>query len=121
MVWKRQVWGLKAGDLSALDRRYDAIKAFETALSAYGKALEFNPNDPKVWHEKGVILRQLDRKNDALKAFDKSIELNPKKTDSWYEKGLTLKELGRDEESINCFKKVLELEPSHTMARHKLK
>jgi len=118
---KGKVWALKGGDLTAIDRKYDAMKAFETALTTYGKALELNPKDALLWFEKGAVLNKLDKPNEALKAFDKSIEINPESTNSWYEKGLILKELGNEADAMNCFRKVLELDPSHTLARHKIK
>jgi tetratricopeptide (TPR) repeat protein len=118
---KGKVWGLKGTDLSSIDRKYDAMKAYETALGAYTKALELNKTDAALWFEKGVILNKLDKVNDALSAFDRSIELNPNNSKAWYEKGLVLKELGNESNAINCFKKVLELDPSHTLARHKIK
>ncbi len=98
-----------------------AIKAFNNALQSYEKAIQINPKDANLWHEKGVILREVDRGNEAIRAFDKSIEINPDGPNAWYDKGVTLKGLGREEEATKCFQRVLELNPSHTMARHKLK
>ena len=121
MYGKGAVWRLKAKDLAALDRRYDDVKAYDNALRAYDKAIELNPNNAKLWHEKGNVLKQLDRGNEAIRAFDKSIEIDPGNIKAWYDKGVTLKELAREDEARRCFGKVLELDPSHTLARHKLK
>jgi tetratricopeptide (TPR) repeat protein len=118
---KGKIWGSKGTDLFAIDRKYDAMKAFETALGAYTKAIELNTTDAALWFEKGVILNKLEKINDALSAFDTSIQLDPLKTNAWYEKGLVLKELGNEANAIKYFKKVLELDPSHTMAKHKIK
>jgi len=118
---KGKVWGLKGNDLTSIDRKYDAMKTFENALNAYGKAIELNPKDAVLWFEEGVVLNKLGKANEALKAFDKSIEINPDSTGAWYEKGLITKELGNEADAVNCFKKVMELDPSHTLARHKLK
>ncbi len=121
MYGKGAVWKLKATDLAALDRRYDAVKAYDNALRAYDKAIELNPNNSKLWHEKGNVLKDLDRGNEAIRAFDRSIELDPRNTNSWYDKGVALKELGTETEATRCFERVLELDPTHTLARHKLK
>ena len=118
---KGKVWELKGRDLASIDRKYDAMKAFETALIAYGKALELNPKDAVLWFEKGVILNKLGKANEALKAFNNSIEINPDSANTWYEKGLITKELVSEADAQNCFKKVMELNPSHTLARHRLK
>ena len=77
---KGKVWGLKGSDLAALDRRYDAIKAYETALAAYEKAIGASPGNSTLWLEKGIILKELDRKNEGIRALDKSIEINPNNT-----------------------------------------
>jgi tetratricopeptide (TPR) repeat protein len=68
----------KDGDIKALDFYYLGIEAsasndYETALQAYNKSIEINPNDLDNWCEKTCILYQLGRFNESIEFADKAI------------------------------------------------
>ncbi len=46
-------------------------------LSELDEALARNPRSAAFWHAKGVLLVQLDRREEALAAFDQAVELAP--------------------------------------------
>ena len=51
-----------------LDEHDDAIKN-------YDKAIELDPNDPDPWNNKGELLDELGKEEEANKCFDKVDEL----------------------------------------------
>lgn len=57
-----------------------AAAAFEdipAILAELDEALARNPQSAAFWHAKGVLLVQLDRREEALAAFDRAVELAP--------------------------------------------
>jgi|GEM_PF-2042387 len=66
--------------------------------------------------EKGKLLRQLNRPDNAIVCFDKAIDLNPKNAYAWFEKGWTLGGERRFKEALECFDKVLQVDPDNAMA-----
>lgn len=67
-----------------------------------------------------MILRCLDRAEDALNCFNKSLKLNPGSSEVWSNKGSILMKTNTDE-GMNCLKRALELDPLNTHARLELK
>ena len=57
---------------------------------AFDKAIELQPDYTKAWINKGEILAQLKRYDEAVRAFDAAIEINPNLFEVWYNKGLAL-------------------------------
>jgi tetratricopeptide (TPR) repeat protein len=47
------------------------------SLVCFEKAVKISPQNPTVWNNKGVVLRELGRYQEALSCFDKAIELDP--------------------------------------------
>ena len=81
------------------------------SLECFDKAIEIGPTNPYSWSEKGRILVDLKRPDEALKCFDKAIEIGPTNPYSWSEKGCTLVNLNRVEEAIECYNKAIEINP----------
>ncbi|MGB7571049.1 MAG: tetratricopeptide repeat protein, partial [Methanothrix sp.] len=68
--------------------------------------------DPKyayAWNNKGAVLSDQGKKEEALKAYEKAIELDPKFAYPWNNKGLALKALGRKSQADECFARAKEL------------
>ncbi len=66
--------------------------------------------------QKGRILMDEGKFNDALGFFEQALLLNQDDPDLWNNKGTALRSLGRYEESIECFNKSLEIEPRDKFA-----
>jgi Flp pilus assembly protein TadD len=47
------------------------------AIKAYDKSIKVNPQNSKVWIDKGAALVKLGKSDEAIKAYDKAIEINP--------------------------------------------
>lgn len=88
------------------------LDEYEEALEEFGKGLEINPQDARIWGYKGVVLYRLGRYKEALEAFDKSLGINPKNAKIWSFKGSTLYMLDRPEEALKAFEKALQKNPN---------
>jgi len=66
--------------------------------------------------EKGQILMDDGKFDDALGFFEQALLLNQTDPDLWNYKGVALRSLGRYEESMECFNKSLEIEPRDKFA-----
>jgi tetratricopeptide (TPR) repeat protein len=88
-----------------------------TALSYFDKAIELDPLNYLAWANKGLILKTLDRLDDALLCYNRALTINPEYVTVWYNKGVLLGSIGNFEEAIKAFDKVLELNPTHEFAQ----
>jgi len=61
--------------------------------------------------DKGQLLMNDGKFEDALGYFEQALLLNQDDPDLWNYKGIALRSLGRYEESMECFNKSLEIEP----------
>ena len=88
-----------------------------TALNYFDKAIELDPLNYLAWANKGLILKSLDRVDDALLCYNRALGINPQYTTVWYNKGVLLGSIGNFAEAIKAFDKVLELNPNHEFAQ----
>jgi len=61
--------------------------------------------------DKGQLLMNDGKFEDALGYFEQALLLNQDDPDLWNYKGIALRSLGRYEESMECFNKSLEIDP----------
>lgn len=87
------------------------------ALSHFDKAIELDPLNYLAWANKGLILKTLDRLDDALLCYNRALAINPNYITVWYNKGVLLGSIGNFDEAIKSFNKVLELNPNHEFAK----
>jgi tetratricopeptide (TPR) repeat protein len=85
-------------------------------LSYFDKAIELDPLNYLAWANKGLVLKSLDRLDDALLCYNRALTINPEYVTVWYNKGVLLGSIGNFDEAINAFDKVLELNPNHEFA-----
>lgn len=78
-----------------------AMKALEAAVQA-------DPENPRVWLERGRVLNRLARFEEALESFDRAIGLAPLHAEAWYQRGLALTKLGRMQEALDAFQRARE-------------
>ncbi len=88
-----------------------------TALEYFDKAIELDPLNYLAWANKGLVLKTLDRLDDALLCYNRALSLNPQYITVWYNKGVLLGSIGNFNEAITAFNKVLELNPNHEFAK----
>jgi superkiller protein 3 len=69
------------------------MQRFDESLASLDKAIEFNSENAEAWNDKGVILRRLERNEEALDCFQRAIKLDP--SNELYQENLN--DLGWDE------------------------
>ncbi|WP_455392359.1 tetratricopeptide repeat protein [[Eubacterium] cellulosolvens] len=85
-------------------------------LNYFDKAIELDPLNFLAWANKGLVLKSLDRMDDALLCYNRALTINPNYITVWYNKGVLLGSIGNFDEAIKAFDKVLELNPKHEFA-----
>ena len=83
---------------------------YRIALKSINKALNLGQNDFDYLLLKVIILRDLERYEEALMVCDKIIEIDQ---EGYMWKGGILHELGRYEEAIKVYDRLIELEPNN--------
>jgi tetratricopeptide (TPR) repeat protein len=60
---------------------------YEEAIVSYYKALEINPNHYQIWLNRGMVLVNLDRLEEAISSFNLSLETCDDEHESGYIRG----------------------------------
>jgi len=92
-------------------------EAANTAMDCFDKAIDLDPLNYLAWSNKGLILKKLNRKEDAIACYDKAIEINPKFPNAWFNKGVLLGTIGKIDEAIKCLDEVLRIKPDNVLAK----
>ena len=84
----------------------------QEAVNVYEYLINQGLNDPLVFSNYGLILKNHGRLKDAERFLRKAIKSNINCANAHYNLGLTLSLLGRESEAFNCLIKVNEIDPS---------
>lgn len=90
---------------------YVNAQHYGEALEAYEQALHLNPNDVRIYVNKGIALDELGRYEEALAAYEQALSLSPNDTPILVNKGADLDALGRYEEALAVYERALQLKP----------
>ena len=80
------------------------------------EAIEINPNFADAYSNRGVILQEMRRYDEALQSYDNAIKINPNHFFSHGNRGITLKDLNRYDEALNSFDRAIEINPNFVEA-----
>ncbi len=89
------------------------------AEEVYGKVLESNPDDPRVFCNLGSLFDQQGRLVEAVENYRKALDIVDF-AEAHYNLGNTLIKLGKDEESVFSFKHAIKLKPDYQEATNNL-
>ena len=93
---------------------------FEYAISAYGKALEYDKLSPVrkagILSDRGVAYWRLKKTDKALADFTAAIELNAQYPQVYNNMGNVYMDLNRYKEAVEAFSKAIELAPTYGVA-----
>lgn len=67
--------------------------------------------NPLEWFNKGNVLYNLSRYDEAIYAYDQAIELDQSYAEAWYGEGETLFDQGRYNESIKAYNTAIAINP----------
>jgi protein O-GlcNAc transferase len=89
--------------LQGLQRREEALVAYETALA-------INPSDPRTRNNYGVALEELGRHEQALASYDQALALESAYAEAHNNRGNALLELSRPAEALASYDRALGLD-----------
>ena len=84
----------------------------QEAVNVYEYLINQGLNDPLVFSNYGLILKNHGRLKDAERFLRKAVKINNNFANAHYNLGLTLSLLGRESEAFNCLIKANEIDPS---------
>lgn len=85
---------------------------YEDALECYVQECQENPNNPRAWYGRGVVLQVLASLEEAIKCYDEALRLDPQNIDAWTSKGVAYRTLGMDMDALKCYDEALKLNPN---------
>ena len=80
---------------------------YEQAIVEFDKAIELDPNYPKVYANRGLAYSSLGEYDKAIADYSKAIELDSNYAKAYYNRGLAYKSQGREAEAIADFQRVV--------------
>lgn len=93
------------------------LRYFESAISAYKKIIQLDPNREDAHYGLGLVYLKIpSRQRDAISPLKKAIELNPRNIDAYYQLGNAYEELREFEKAVEMYKGYLSLNPESTWA-----
>src|SRR5436309_3468471 len=90
---------------------------FGAALELYETLIREVPDSPKLWNERGVVLHQAGRTDDALASYRQAVEVDPKYALAWNNLGVLVTHAGDTEEAIEALRTALQLRAGFSAAR----
>jgi len=88
----------------------------EAAARSLKRALLLDSQSAAVHSDLGIVLKALQRYDDALASFDRAIALSPDDADASYNRSNLLIELGRFADAIAGYDRVIAIDPQHLQA-----
>lgn len=79
---------------------------------AINNLIALQPKNSVEWFDKGNILSEIGKKDEAIKAYEQAIKLKPDYAEAWYNKSAVLASTGRLDDSIEAKKRAVELNPA---------
>ncbi|MDX1645600.1 MAG: tetratricopeptide repeat protein [Longimicrobiales bacterium] len=113
----RSRWLLALGFMG--DEARDEGRTSE-ATTAYRKALDLSPDDPRVLHALGQMHSQAGEFQSAVDAIRRSLVLDPARPLAWVNLGIALAGLGDTQEAREAYREALELNPHEALAHFNL-
>src|SRR5262245_49646690 len=102
----RQALVSNPGDANAL-HLFGVLKAqrsdFGAALDLITRSIALEPANGIAFYNRGNVLRELTRLDEALASFDQALAFIPAHVEAWSNRGTVLQELGRPAEALASF------------------
>jgi tetratricopeptide (TPR) repeat protein len=95
-------------------------RRWEDSAAAYGRYLEYYPDDAAAWYNLGVTFDAAGRGADAVAAYEKSLAANPRQTQALFNLAVSYHRAGDYGRAAFYWRRVLELEPDYAEAYYGL-
>jgi tetratricopeptide (TPR) repeat protein len=90
---------------------YEKLKEPQLAAHFYNACLEINPNFISAYINRGVLLHEQFKFDEALDSYNKAIALNPLIKDAWLNKANSLHSQGKYYDALKSYSEALEINP----------
>ena len=88
----------------------------QAAADIYELVLTHVPDSAEIHNNRGAVLQQLNRQEEALASYARAIKLKPGYANAHYNQGTVLKRMNRYGDALASFDKALALKPDHAEA-----
>ncbi len=120
LVTNSNLFGVRQTDLF---RSYDNLGSvyaekgqYDSAIAAYQKGLEINPDFAELHRNLGHAYWEKGYRNEAMKEYEQAINLNPNMAQAYAELGYIYGRMNRHEEALQASRKALEIDPTQVRA-----
>ena len=107
LVEKPQVAGNIIGPLMRAFERMKLEGRPDRALEMLRRAQLLEPNDPRIYFQRGQLLAELSRHEEAATAFRRTMELDPGRALPFFRLAESLEALGARDEAVRSYEKAL--------------
>jgi len=85
---------------------------YELAEACFEQALAIEPENPLFWINKGAMLSQMGRYQDALASYNQALHFRPDQPIAWANKAAALSYMGQHEQAIDVLDEALRICPN---------
>jgi tetratricopeptide (TPR) repeat protein len=114
ILWRGRSYSM--GEACGLAAREQSLGNLQAAADLYELVLARAPDSPEIHNNRGAILQQMNRPEEALAGYARAIQLKPGYANAYYNQGTVLKRMNRYNDALASFDKALALKPDHAEA-----
>ena len=104
--------------LQLLATAYGQQKNPELALRYFDQAIQINRTNPAIFNNKGIVLKELQRFDEAVQSYEAALLINPKYAAAYNNKGNALQALKRFDEALLNYEAALDIKPDYIEAHN---
>jgi tetratricopeptide (TPR) repeat protein len=112
--WRGRSYSI--GEACVLAFQEQSVGNLQAAADIYELVLARAPESAEVHNNRGALLQQMHRYDEALACYAKAIKLKPGYANAHYNEGTVLKRMNRYRDALASFDKALALKPDHAEA-----
>ena len=102
--------------LNLLGTAFQLQGKYREAVETFDKAIEYGPDSPDAYSNRGNALKELRRLGEAVASYDKAIELKPDYPEAYHNRGNALGGLGQLEAAAASYAKAIYYKPDFASA-----
>jgi predicted O-linked N-acetylglucosamine transferase (SPINDLY family) len=88
----------------------------DLALKYFDQAIKINNKNSAIFNNKGIVLKELKRFEEAIQNYDAALHVDPKYAAAYNNKGNALQALKRFEEALQSYEAALDIKPDYIEA-----
>ncbi len=112
--WRGRSYSI--GEACVLAFQEQSLGNLQAAADIYELVLARAPDSAEVHNNRGALLQQMHRYDEALACYGRAIKLKPGYANAHYNQGTVLKRMNRYRDALASFDKALALKPDHAEA-----